>query len=225
MRTAFLAAAFAVAFATGPAGAAVMQAQITGDWNDNEFWKTWQIDITYDTALATETPFTDPNGGVGHALVWTSGGGTPSPILSLTGTLFGRQSYPFCFNCSIYPIANYQFSFDAPTAFQIDQTGHGILISAQQGALGFTVGSGSWFFAAPPVTPFDQPYHWTPNDYVFLPMAVGAPYQVTSPFTRDVNIRAVPEPGSWALMILGVLGMGAALRRHRRLAASPGLPT
>ena len=33
------------------------------------------------------------------------------------------------------------------------------------------------------------------------------------------SFAAIPEPASWALMILGVFGLGAVLRRQRRLAA------
>ena len=40
-----------------------------------------------------------------------------------------------------------------------------------------------------------------------------------------LTTSAVPEPGSWAMMILGFLGLGAAVRAHRRsgqrLAAAP----
>jgi hypothetical protein len=35
---------------------------------------------------------------------------------------------------------------------------------------------------------------------------------------QDINgyIRAVPEPGTWALMLLGFGGIGLAMRRRRR---------
>jgi hypothetical protein len=37
--------------------------------------------------------------------------------------------------------------------------------------------------------------------------------------TADQNVGGIPEPGTWALMILGLGGMGASLRRGRRHAA------
>lgn len=42
------------------------------------------------------------------------------------------------------------------------------------------------------------------------------PTHVVIGFIGDINAPAVPEPASWALMILGFGGIGAALRRGRR---------
>ncbi len=39
-------------------------------------------------------------------------------------------------------------------------------------------------------------------------------------FLANVNVTAVPEPASWALMILGLAGAGAMMRRQRKLAVA-----
>ncbi|WP_293678414.1 PEPxxWA-CTERM sorting domain-containing protein [uncultured Phenylobacterium sp.] len=59
-------------------------------------------------------------------------------------------------------------------------------------------------------------YFW--NAKVGLRGAFSGPAQVTYSFTVD-HIRDVPEPATWALMILGFGGVGIALRRRetRRL--------
>jgi hypothetical protein len=43
---------------------------------------------------------------------------------------------------------------------------------------------------------------------------------VTGSSGTGVPVAWVPEPGTWALMILGFGGAGAMLRRQRRLAAA-----
>ena len=40
------------------------------------------------------------------------------------------------------------------------------------------------------------------------------------PALDNVSVAAVPEPASWALMLVGFGGLGAVLRRQRRAVAA-----
>jgi hypothetical protein len=53
-------------------------------------------------------------------------------------------------------------------------------------------------------------------------LSVGTPAANLPPvsFLDGVSLTAVPEPAAWALMLLGFTGLGAAIRRRRRLAAA-----
>jgi PEP-CTERM motif-containing protein len=56
------------------------------------------------------------------------------------------------------------------------------------------------------------------GDYLFT--LTGHTTDVGGSFTGNITIRpAVPEPGTWALMILGFGGIGLAMRRRRTLRA------
>ncbi len=53
-------------------------------------------------------------------------------------------------------------------------------------------------------------------------LSVGTPTGNLPPvsFLDGVSLTTVPEPAAWALMLLGFTGLGAAIRRRRRLAAA-----
>jgi len=51
-----------------------------------------------------------------------------------------------------------------------------------------------------------------------VPSTTGTPGTPTTSTPSDPSVSAVPEPGTWALMLVGVLGVGCALRRNRALA-------
>lgn len=48
---------------------------------------------------------------------------------------------------------------------------------------------------------------------------IGPSLQFAGGANLDIPVSAAPEPGAWAIMLLGFFGMGAALRRRRQLVA------
>ncbi len=67
---------------------------------------------------------------------------------------------------------------------------------------------------------FNFTAHTTSQVLSFL--AVGSPAGNLPPvaFLDGVSLTRVPEPGVWALMLMGFAGLGVALRRRRRVAAA-----
>ncbi len=57
------------------------------------------------------------------------------------------------------------------------------------------------------------------NGQVFATGAIGTPTAASYGGTINIESVAVPEPGTWALMILGFGGAGAMLRRRQRVFA------
>ena len=68
---------------------------------------------------------------------------------------------------------------------------------------------------------------WAPYTYQFTAATTSTTLSFASatgtafgPALDNVSVVAVPEPASWALMMLGFGGLGAALRRRRHAAAA-----
>lgn len=68
---------------------------------------------------------------------------------------------------------------------------------------------------------------WTPESFVFTATGASTTFDFSSadatpygPALDNVSISAVPEPATWAVMTIGLIGLGGVLRRRRRLAVA-----
>jgi hypothetical protein len=61
-------------------------------------------------------------------------------------------------------------------------------------------------------------WSFAPGTFTFTKDASGNPTNETM-IISDQSVSAVPEPASWAMMLVGFLGMGIALRRRSRTSA------
>ena len=55
--------------------------------------------------------------------------------------------------------------------------------------------------------------------YIFQATGCGAGYNTTNPnvlLNEITAVQTVPEPGTWAMMLLGSVGLGLAFRQSRR---------
>jgi hypothetical protein len=53
------------------------------------------------------------------------------------------------------------------------------------------------------------------NYFVEFVLSGGSPSPANDPFSGSITIAAVPEPGTWAMMILGFLGVGFVAYRRK----------
>src|SRR3569833_634432 len=198
-----LGAAAALAL-SGPAAATVKTGALSGEFDDAEPHGSWSATFSYDTSLGQIT--TNSTGNF-QTLSWTASSGTPSPILWGTATDFPAPP------CSLPP-------FPAPVTWDLTTaTSFSILMApfAYTFALagpGWQLNIGESAFGNPNVhilpddlpsfdTPFSSGFRGEYGGLVFDDLHEG------SPATLSMRIT-VPEPATWAMMILGFLGVGAA---------------
>jgi len=154
----------------------------------------WNATFTFDTSRGALTLV--PGGG--EVLQWTSGNG-PSPLLS--GTL-------------TWQAVGLQRDLSDATAFSIQRIGD---------ALGYTISGPGYNFASflgiGPSGPaaLSDPYFRLCNcsGVSYSDATFDAPGGET--FTQRLTPQPIPEPSTWAMLILGFFGLGAVLRRARPL--------
>lgn len=213
MRLKSLLVATGLAVVAAPANAALMQATVTGDFNDNPYWQSWRTEFIFETDLGTLT-----SGPSGARLVWDATGGTPSPLASYYEQLNPRtrptalteRPLPSVYYATftnfthfeiVYDTSNFYFFVDGPggshtVGFQrnVDFTGPFDL----EGPANFSSSVGSYNFSS----------------------GIGSGKNYAGlPHTHAVRITAVPEPTTWALIVMGFGAAGHQRRRRQRVSA------
>lgn len=225
-------AAVAVSLVAGPACAATyMAANFSGSFNDNPWFDGWGVQLEYDTELGTVSS------GPGFVdLTWDISDGTPSPLRALLvdvhsqgfvrdRDVFGDQVAPSYhhwftdfthFEIHITPDV-YGFRVQGPALTQVYDTDIGwqglemsygetflspnfaVDLNAAQSAI--PVGYPSWY-----VSTFLTPDpRFTAGGPLVYGMGVGP----------GSAIIEVPEPATWALLVVAFGLMGSALRVRR----------
>jgi choice-of-anchor C domain-containing protein len=156
---------------------------------------------------------------------WTSANGVRS--LDLNGTVPGSIFQTFDVN----PGQTYQVTFDlagnpdgGPTAKTLTTSANATIVLSSFDTTGKTVTNMGWT----PVS-FNFTATGSTETLTFLSTTTGDSGNSTyptafGPALDNVSVTAVPEPSTWAMMILGFLGVGlVAQRRKHKLAWCSGI--
>jgi hypothetical protein len=199
--------AAAIMALAGQANAAIMQALVFGDYDDLEpSYTAWQATLVYDTSLGdlTVTPSS-------QILTWNRSMAGPSPMIELSGEIFGTQGTTF--------------DFTSATSFTLTRDESHYLFQLSGTGFLATFGFGYLTFPLLPLDPgntdfsLDTDYnHFNPNAYGdMFANGHGTPgYSYSLHVTKLADsLRGVPEPEAWALMLSGFVGIGTMLRGRR----------
>lgn len=162
-------------------------------------------DFTFDTGLGVRT-----TSALQDVLAWDSTMGTPSPILS--GHWFATG------------IAHVDQDLTAATSVLLKRSG-GAFIYEISGADFHITSNPIWNSSGPAPYSLDAPFSMVPsntttNDSQNFGGYGDATWGVYSQYIRQSVLSpfAVPEPTTWAMLILGFGGIGALSRRRRKSA-------
>ncbi|MBU1374332.1 MAG: PEPxxWA-CTERM sorting domain-containing protein [Alphaproteobacteria bacterium] len=188
---------------------------------------------TFDPTVGT-TSIYSPGGGVFDYI--RSGYGAASPILSLSLTINGRTDV-MDFQDDIYPYGSIErVNYPASPSGGLYMGAQGAqYVPSPVGGEATDYHTASSNFSSPTLIAFDMAEPWSPASGTglsgFLRQVQNAgrgydqAYDIKGSVTsvrvfNDADVgTVVPEPGTWALMILGFGAAGSALRRRRVLAA------
>ncbi len=193
---------------------------------------TYSINVVFDTSLGTLQNLVSPDGVAYQSLSWDAGSGGPSPIVSATIDTYGSASHYVCPDpsCSL-PGAFVSTSGSA----HYDLTGQSFSIELapfHSLQLYLTAPNGS--IQTPGFNDLDNPggslnQPFVDNGYYDCCGAdlfsVGDyPGMYTTQLRASLQVigpSPTPELSTWAMMLLGLFGIGAALRRRRFVRSSP----
>ncbi len=151
----------------------------------------WTLSFVFDTSLGalSSTPG-------GEFLSWNTGSGTANPLVSATFSSFGE------------------------TLDLVGVTGFSL---SRGSSLGLSMTGGNFSFLESFQVPFQPPVALS-APYSFAGFAGGSGVYRDPAWQGDLaNLRSaafapvavVPEPATWAMLVTGFVGLGAALRRRR----------
>jgi hypothetical protein len=162
----------------------------------------------------------------------SAGGLTYSPSTLVTGftaansVVNGIDPLPNIFNGGEGPVTGDEtlFTVDFTTPFTLTP-GHYFFVPQVQLSGG---GNFLWLSAPKPIVPPGTPFApdlqaWIRNEDLAPDwLRIGTDITHQGPFNMTFSLTGatVPEPATWGLMLLGVAGMGAVLRRGRSRAAA-----
>jgi len=212
------------------AGAAIVTANWSGyfDYGQAQGGPYYSLSVTFDTALGTLGQTTLAGGGHIEGLHWSAADAGPSPLLSATLVISGPVE-PSGFPTTLVQGA---YSFGGLTNFGVSHDLQGIAVTINDANRSISLRN---FDTSPIDLSSDflltTPYSWS---FFGASMGTGSVNIPGSAVSSDMVVRAaslsvvgpsgpVPEPGAWAMLILGFLGIGIAVRRQRiRLGSSQG---
>lgn len=163
-------------------------------------------DFTFDTDLGVRTTTASAD-----TITWNTAMGTPSPLVSGTWTITGlAQASPDLSTATSITLrrdsAGFNYSF-VGAGYSISSSLHGPFGGPEPYSL-------EEAFA---LAPF--PNSSVQNDGAYSDATWYAQSFYTYQSTLTPQLAAVPEPATWAMLILGFAGVGTGLRRARRSAS------
>ena len=180
-----------------------MVAKVWGDWNDRPYWSSWWVEVVYDTASF------DPTENDGEFF-------STNDVLYVKGAWIGDTCawWDDPAECVSQPIVNrFSLTGNEVTSFGVDQYND---FSVSFGGPG-----GYMTMSTPHPSPgnYFQPDQrvdiFTDGNYTSGQIG---DLQSDSLHTHKISISPVPEPATWAMMIIGFGATGSLLRRQRKTA-------
>ena len=214
----WVAAAAAALSVAASAKAEIMDAHLRGTFNGGD-WYSADLWITYDTSLGTLSPIPG-----GDQLTWNSSVGTPSPGIAAHLLLTAR--YPPEYGVSYVP-ASRHFNFYDFDSFSIERTPSKYYFGFVSGDVSLLYTGWESFFGPlgdAPGTVFSvlAPYESSRyrSDYASW-SGVGVSGPAIDTISVKRHMAGVPEPATWATLVMGFMALGALTRRRRVAAAMP----